>query len=335
MAKAGCNLLKNTVDTSAMALQAIAKIREFRKLLRQIKIIFRDDKPDLVVVVDSFAWNSHVAKAAQKAGIPVLYYIAPQLWGWASWRIKKLKKSADRVACILPFEKKWFADRGLETDYVGHPLFDDPQKIPLPVPRSNQDKDFPTIVLLPGSRMQEINHLWEPMQQVAKNIQSRYPHARFIVNTPNDIIEHALQENIDPYLDIAFRRSGIEATTRHADLTLVASGTATLQVAAQCCPMIVMYYVDPLQWYLLARWLIKTDHIALVNILAQEEIVPEFIPFYRDVEKVSQTALELLKDEKKRFATRKSLAKLIKPLNKPGTAKSVARIIKQMLPKDY
>ena len=333
MAQAGCKLLENTVDTSVMGLHAITHFRHFQKLLRQVKHFFNDTHPDLVVVVDSFAWNSHVAKTAQKAGIPVLYYIAPQLWAWAPWRIKKLKKTADRIACILPFEQEWFSDRGVQSDYVGHPLFDDFQKIPLPTGRGNLDKDFPTIVLLPGSRNQEIKHLWPPMQQVAKVIQKRYPHARFLVNTPNDAIEHALQETRDPYLDVEFRQSGIEAVTRHADLTLVASGTATLQVAAQCCPMIVMYYVHPLQWQLLGRWILNTEHIALVNILAKKEIVPEFIPFYREIDQVAQTALEFLDDENKRFATRKSLQKLIKPLNKPGTAKSVARMIKQMMPR--
>ena len=207
------------------------------------------------------------------------------------------------------------------------------KKSPFRFPGQIRIKTFRQLPFCPVPECRRSITSGSPCSRWLKTIQSRYPHARFIVNTPNDIIEHALQENLDPYLDIAFRRSGIEATTRHADLTLVASGTATLQVAAQCCPMIVMYYVDPLQWYLLARWLIKTDHIALVNILAQEEIVPEFIPFYRDIEKVSQTALELLKDEKKRFATHKALQKLIKPLNKPGTAKSVARIIKQMMPR--
>ena len=333
MANAGCKLLKNTVNTSAMGLHAITKFRYFQNLLKEIKQFFNDTKPDLVVVVDSFAWNSHVAKAAQNLGIPVLYYVAPQLWAWAPWRIKKLKKTADRVACILPFEKQWFSDRGLETDFVGHPLFDDPQKIPLPVVRSNLDKDFPTIVLLPGSRKQEIKHLWQPMQQVAMNIKRLYPTAKFLVNTPNDTIEHALQENRDPWLDIEFRQTGIEATTRYADLTLVASGTATLQVAAQCCPMIVMYYIHPLQWHLLGKWMLNTKYIALVNILAKEEIVPEFIPFYQQIDQVTNTALEFLKNEKKRFATHKALQKLIKPLNKPGTAKSVARIIKQMMPR--
>lgn len=333
MAQAGCNLLENTVDTSVMGLHALTKLRHFQKLLRQVKHFFNDTKPDLLVVVDSFAWNSHVAKAAQKVAIPVLYYVAPQLWAWAPWRIKKLKKTADRVACILPFEKEWFSARGLQTDYVGHPLFDDSRKIPLPIPRSNLDKDFPTIVLLPGSRNQEIKHLWAPMQQIAKNIQKRYPNTKFLVNTPNDTIQHALQENKDPYLDIEFRQTGIEAVTRYADLTLVASGTATLHVAAQCCPMIVMYYVHPLQWHLLVRWLIKMEHYALVNILAQKELVPEFIPFYRQIDQVSATVLEFLKDENKRFAARKALQTLIKPLNRPGTAKSVARMIKQMMPK--
>jgi len=340
MAEAGCNLLENLVDRSAMLTHALRHIWFYFKLLGRIKRYFRETQPDLVVVMDSPAWNFHVAKAAGELGIPVLYYIVPQLWAWGGWRIGKLGRCVDRLACILPFEQQWFIDHGLNADYVGHPLFDDPNPVaPWPSPVQQvlgsveSNEHFPTIAILPGSRNHEIDHLWVPMQKIACVIKKQYPQARFISAVIDESYAEKLRGRTLDELEIDVRRTSVEAVTRHADLAIIASGTATLEAAAQYCPMIVMYSVNPLHWYLARRLLLKTKHISLVNILADKELVPEFVPIFGRLNAVAETALALLGDTCRLEQMRKSLQELIDPIVKPGASENVVRIIKEMLPK--
>jgi lipid-A-disaccharide synthase len=332
MAGEGCQLLENLVERSAMLVHAIGGFWFYYRLLDRIKKHFQEDRPDLVVVVDSPAWNFHVAKAAYKLGIPVLYYIAPQLWAWGGWRIKKLRQWADRVACILPFEQQWFTERGIKAEYVGHPLFDDDRPIEPAEPTPKDELTFPTVALLPGSRNHEIKYLWPSMQQIAVSILDQYPQARFISCAVDESKIESLRQKALSRLNIEIRHTSIEAAVRHADLTLVASGTSTLEVAAQNCPMIVMYHVNPLQWHLLGRWVVKIKYLSLVNILADKELVPEFMPFYRQ-EAVAETALDLLADEQRLMQMRQDLHKLVKPIIQPGAAAKISQIVMQMLPR--
>lgn len=333
MADAGCNLLCDLTNHSAMLGHALGQVGFYFRLLQRVKAWLSENRPELVVVIDSPAWNFHVAKAAKQLGIPVLYYVAPQLWAWGAWRLGKLRKRADRVACILPFEEKWFASRRVPARFVGHPLFDDGPNIPAMSPWSAlESKTFPTIALLPGSRRHEIAHLWGPMQEIARAIQDKYPNARFHTAAASDELADILRAQANPVLGIEIRRTTVEAVTRRADLTLVASGTATLEVAAQNCPMLVMYHVNRWQWHLLGRLLIRTPHICLVNILAGKELVPEFVPFQGQMHKIKATAMDYLENNQKRQDLRLAIRELVAPIIKPGAAVNVVRIIKEMLP---
>jgi len=332
MAGAGCQLLENLVDRSAMLTHAVGQVFFYRKLLKRVKRHFAQNPPDVVVVVDSPAWNFHVALAAKKFGIPVLYYIAPQLWAWGAWRIGKLRSRVDKVACILPFEETWFRERGVEAQYVGHPLFDDEQQIEGPNPWQEIRKEFPTVALLPGSRKHEIQHLWPPMQKIAAKIREKYPHVRFITAASSEANETLLRRELPKSLEVDVRRTSIEAATRHADLALVASGTATLEVAAQNCPMIILYHVPWLQWHLVGRWLVKTRYLSLVNILADRELAPEFMPFGGRVQEVTDKALSLLEDDEQRQEMRIALRRLVEPILKPGAAAQTAKLAKDLLP---
>ncbi|MCP4711780.1 MAG: lipid-A-disaccharide synthase, partial [Planctomycetes bacterium] len=333
MENEGCQLMENLVERSAMLAHAFSQVGFYFKLLRRVKKQFHQDRPDLVVLIDSPAWNFNVAKVAHKMGIPVLYYIAPQLWAWGGWRIKKLRRNVDKVACILPFEQQWFTERGVDAVYVGHPLFDDDQQIEAVEAWQKDSEKFPAVALLPGSRNHELNNLWPTMQQIALSIQDKFPKARFLACAADEEKIETLNINTNKKLSIDVKHTSIEATVRYADLALVASGTTTLEVAAQYCPMIIMYHVHPLQWHLVGKWLIKIKYLSLVNILAQKELVPEFMPFYRQEKQVAQTALGLLSDDKQLKKMREDLKELVEPIIKPGAAAKVAEIVKQMLPR--
>jgi lipid-A-disaccharide synthase len=330
MEEAGCKLLENMVDKSAMLLHVMSKIMAYYRRLNRVKAYLHSEQPDMVVVVDSFAWNIHVAKAASNIGIPVLFYVAPQFWAWAPWRIKKLKKTGGKIACILPFEQQWFQDRGVDAEYVGHPLFQKNDR-GSDSKTSMVDNPFPKIALLPGSRSHEISYLWPAMLEIAQNIKNAHSEARFFAATNDKGMAEELRAKADPLLGVEIRQTSIDTITSNADLTLVASGTATLQVAAQHCPMIVMYHVHPIQWHLLGRWLLNIPHLSLVNILAQRELVPEFMPFYRQTRQVSQTALDLLGNNEKRDTMRSALKDLTDPLKPSKTSHKVVDLIMEML----
>ncbi len=327
MKKAGCNLLKNMVDSSAMLLHVLGKLRFFKQTKREVQTFLESERPDVVVVVDSFAFNSHIAKTAKNLEIPVIYYVAPQLWAWAPWRIGKLKRTATRIACLLPFEQSWFSQRGVQCDYVGHPLFDKPENQIPDNKEADKNANFPTIALLCGSREHERKRLWEPMQTIARQIKSEFPNAKFISTTINQQAADALRNDSDPDLGIEIRQTNIADVTKQADLCLVASGTATLEVAVQHCPMIIMYYVNPIQWHMIGRWLINIPHMSLVNILAGHELMPEYMPFHNQTHKIAEQAIGILKDDQLRDKMRNDLSQLIDPIYQKGASVKAAQII--------
>lgn len=177
MAKAGCELLENTVAKAVMIYKAFSHILRFCILIYRVKRYFKKNKIDLVILCDSPAFNFHVAKAAKKAGIKTLFYVAPQLWAWAPWRIKKLKKSCDKLCCILPFEQDWFSQRGVEAVFVGNPLLDEAGGRISDYTKNygNFEPKNVKIAMMPGSRIAEIESLWKPMQEIANRIKRKYP----------------------------------------------------------------------------------------------------------------------------------------------------------------
>ena len=211
MQKAGCNLLENTVDKAAMAYNAFAQIGQYIKRVRRISTYLQDSNVDLVIVCDSPAFNFHIAKAAKKAGIKTLFYVAPQLWAWAPWRIKKLRKCCDKLACILPFEEQWFTSRGVNTTFVGNPLLDE---ITYDEKKSYRDyNDFDpansTVALMPGSRSAEIKNLWPAMQQIAKKLKQKYPNIKFITPAVSEEKLRTLKQTQIADLDIEYALSDV------------------------------------------------------------------------------------------------------------------------------
>ncbi|MGA2092956.1 MAG: lipid-A-disaccharide synthase [Sedimentisphaerales bacterium] len=307
MAEAGCSLLNEpqaAAGHSAMELNAFAHILYYHRLIRQAGRFFANNKVDLVIVCDSPAFNFHIAKAAKKRGIKTLFYVAPQLWAWAPWRISKLKKFCDKLCCILPFEQDWFTSRGVPAEFVGNPMLDDITQADLKKAKRdyrNFNKTNVKIALVPGSRPAEVGSLWRPMQQIAVNLRKQYPAATFTTVA----VDHATKGALDSTRLMNFRPNyaidAVYQTALDSDFALVASGSATLQVAAAGCPMAIMYQSSPLLWHLLGRWLITTKYLSLVNILAERQqrtdngtsvighpssvirlsVVLEFMPYFR------------------------------------------------------
>ncbi len=182
MAAAGCKLLEDTAGKAVMIYKAFSQVGYYYGLIRRISRFLKSNKVDLVIVCDSPSFNFHIAKAAKKAGIKTLFYVAPQLWAWAGWRIGKLRKYCDKLCCILPFEQNWFRQRGVDAIFVANPLLDDLAS-GLSRYRKNYKSFYPKnlrMAIMPGSRAAEIDSLWEPMQQIALAVKRKYPGARSV-----------------------------------------------------------------------------------------------------------------------------------------------------------
>jgi len=328
MASAGCKLLETTVHRAAMAYNAFKHVLHYYKLIKRISRFLKSSNVDLVIVCDSPALNFHIAKAAAKANIKTLFYVAPQLWVWAGWRIRKLRKYCYKLCCILPFEQDWFSRKGIDTVFVGNPLLDELDGN-LSSPRKSYtdfDPKNATIALMPGSRAAELDSLWPPMQKIAVRLKKKYPGVTFITAA----LDEATKEILKSMQILGFRCryavGSVAQTARNSDLSIVTSGSATLQVAAAGCPMVIMYQSSRILWHLVGRWLLKTKFLSLVNILADKELVPEFMPYFSSIDPIVQSAENLLSDNYKLTQTSGELTKLVEPLAEKNASQQVAEI---------
>jgi lipid-A-disaccharide synthase len=338
MRHAGCNLIEDTASGAVMGAAAFGQVGRYIKLIRKVKKFLQKEKPDLVVVCDSPAFNFHIAKAAKKVRlrrIKTLFYVAPQLWAWGGWRIKKLQKYCDKLCCILPFEQNWFSQRGIDTTFVGNPLLDEvgPDLSANIKDYRNFQPQKTKIVILPGSRAAEIETLWPPMQQIALRLKQKYPSLTINVVAVDEQTLSALKSKRLAVFDCQYSVGDCFEAARKADFAIVASGSATLQVAAAGCPMVIMYQSSKLLWHLAGKYLIKTKYLSLVNILADRQLVPEFMPYFTSIEPVIKTIEQLLEDKKKLTKISGELVRLAEPMAGKNAAEKVGKIVIGMLEK--
>ena len=338
MAEAGCKLLENTVAKAAMIYKAFSQVGRYYRLIRRITRFLKSNKVDLVIVCDSPSFNFHVAKAAKKAGIKTLFYVAPQLWAWAGWRIRKLRKYCDKLCCILPFEQRWFSEKGVDTTFVGNPLLDEWPSHKLPADLQSYRKNYADfdpnnlrLALMPGSRAAEIDSLWQPMQQIALRIKEKYPAAIFTTVAVDAKRKDVLKAAQIAGFDCKYTIGSVSDTAAAADFALVSSGSATLQVAAVGCPMVIMYQTSKILWHLAGRWIVKTKYLSLPNILAGKELVPEFMPYFSSIKPIARSIEQLLEDKDKLAQISNELIKLVEPLAEKKARDEVAKIVVEMV----
>ncbi len=344
MAAAGAHLHRETVGKAAMGWRGALRAVEVYGILRWTRKYFREHPPDLQICVDSPAMNFHFARAARAANIPVLYYVAPQLWGWREGRMKKLRASVDRLACILPFEEAYFRGHGVNATFVGHPLFDQLPRDRRPSDAPRDAAHAPVVGLLPGSRKSEAEHNFSHLLEVARRIRAELPAVSFLVPTTSatDPVVRRLLAEQPSARAMEVGLNAFDQFVPRCDLCLTVSGTATLHVAAFGVPMIVVYRMSPLLWHGLGRWLVNTGTFALVNVLASgvtpsrslgtaHHIVPEVIPWYGSDEPLAKLALQQLRDPAKLAEQRARLAELVASLDRPGASDRVAGMALELM----
>ena len=333
MAEAGCEVLLDMTAQAAMLTGPLLKLRYFHRCIRQLRGHMRELKPDVVVPIDSPALNWHIAKAARKIGSPAMYYVAPQVWAWAPWRVKKLRKLTDAVASILPFEEDYLRPKGVNARFVGHPLFDhlSPRPEPLPDLAAAGASGKWRVAMLPGSRPGEIASLAGSMSGAAEAIRQQWPEAIITFTAADATAADRIRDAIAPaeWPISVGETSDVLAGSHFA---IAASGTVTLQVAHYGVPMVVVYRGSKWGYRLLGRWLIRIPHLSLVNILAGREIAPELMPHFRD-RRLIENALAMLADSERLQQARGDLLAVTAPLeNRPQpTADEVADMVIEQL----
>jgi len=334
MAQAGCSIIVNTTQRAAMTYNAFNHILFFFKAIKKSQKHFAAAKPDLVIVCDSPSFNFHIAKAAKNASVKTLFYVAPQLWAWAEWRIKKLKNlCTGGLAAILPFEPDWFSQHGLDCQFVGNPMLEDINARQI-IPKTYENFSISRtahIALMPGSRQAEIKTLWPAMQDIARRLKARHPNIRFTAVAANRQVENQLRQSEIKTLRCDYAVDAVYDTAKKVDFALVASGSATLQVAAAACPMIIMYQSSKLLWNLVGKRLVKTKYLSLVNILSQKELVPEFMPYFSSVAPIVAACEKYLHSPEKMSNLSVELAELVKPLAGGSASQNVAKMVIEQL----
>lgn len=333
---AGASLIGNFSGLSVTGLIEVARVvprtyATYRRLVDHATAV----RPDVFVAIDFPDFNFVLARAVRKLGVPVVYYISPQLWAWRRGRMKTMRRIADRVLVIFPFEQAIYEAAGVPVQWVGHPLLDVAET---PEPRDTflaqvgLDAHRPVVALLPGSRRNEVRAILPDLARAAGIIRSRLPDVQFIVARAPHLSDDAFEplalidaggSTRQPAMVVEGRADDVLAA---ADIALVASGTVTVQAALHECPMVVVYRLSPLT-YRLGKPFMHVDTYAMANLIAGRRVVPELIQDAFTPQAVADEALRVLTDPAYAARVRSDLRAVKEKLGQPGASARAAEAV--------
>jgi lipid-A-disaccharide synthase len=331
MRAAGVDIVYDIANLGVMGLvEVIRNLPRMFRLRAMLAGVMEREKPDVLVVIDYPDFNMRLAKVAKNQGIPVVSYISPSAWAWRKGRAKDVAQIVKKVAAIFPFEADVYREAGADVTYVGNPLVD--------IVRPSMSKEeayrhfgadplHPVILLLPGSRQQEIEKLLPPMLAAGEKLVEKIPDCRFFLPVASTISRDLLHNIMSGY------RISVQLTTGNtydlmniARLGIAASGTVTLEAALMDLPTVIIYKMAPLT-YFLGKFLIKIPHISLPNIIAGREILPELLQDAANADNITREALAILLDEKIRNRVHCDLAEVRDKLGGCGAVRRAAEVI--------
>jgi lipid-A-disaccharide synthase len=339
---AGVESVVRADDLAIMGIVEVARVLpRFLRAFRQLKAAALARRPDAVILVDWPEFNLRLARALHRSGLRIIYYISPQVWAWRSYRVRQLRRDVDLLLSILPFEKEWFAERGMkEVEFVGHPLagevharFDRAEFCR----RNKLDLKLPIVSLLPGSRRKEIERILPPMLEAAALISVRHPQIQFVVvvapSRSSDEIrkivraQRSLPQPLPSCLHIITDQS--REALAASDAAAVASGTATLEAALLETPMVVVYKESAINWHVLGS-LINVDHYGLVNLVAGERVVTELMQNELTGDRLAMELMSLL-EEDRNIAMQERLNEVAEALGEGGASRRAAeRVVERV-----
>lgn len=326
--------VETLVDSREMAVLGLWEVLKrypfFRRVFRELRAEAERRRPDLAMLVDYPGFNLRFAAELKRLGIPVVYYICPQVWAWHRSRIQRMAELVDRLLVIFPFEVEEFQGTGLRVDYVGHPLVDEATRErsepgdPIPWPGE------PRIALLPGSRTQEIDRIFPVLWQAAGLIQQRVPNAGFLLAAPSAELADYAKELIGCLRGGPSNFDLIIGRTRRvlmdATAAFVKSGTSTIEAALMNCPMCIVYKTSPIT-FAVGRRLVRVPHLGMVNLILGREAFREFIQHNATPEALADGLMPLLFDSLERRAALSALEQVRKALGEGGAADRAARAV--------
>jgi len=333
--KEGMELLYHSHSLSVVGItEALFKLRSVWKAFRGLKESFDREKPDLVILIDFPEFNLRLARIACRKGIPVLYYVSPQVWAWRPKRVKAIARRVKKMVVFFPFEVPLYEKEGVDVEWVGHPLLD------IVKPSLSRETAFQrfgldprrrTLGLLPGSRMQEVERLLPPLLASAQILQKEIPELQFVIPLAPGIPESALSREMKRFPVPAKVVQGLTYDVMNiSELLIAASGTATLEGAILRKPMVIVYKVSSLSYWI-GRAMIHVKHIGLVNLVAGEKIAPELIQEDANPERIAEESLRILKDPVLYRQMTESMGKVRQSLGEPGAVGRAARIVTSLL----
>ncbi len=339
MQAAGARLLADTTHFGIIGVAPLlGGVSHYLDLLSRADRLLASHRPDAAVVIDCPGFHFLLGSRLRARRVPVLWYIPPQVWAWAPWRVGKLARRFSHVACVLPHETAFFEARGVPATYVGHPVVDhlrahEPDEAFLAGFR--RDPGVPLVALLPGSRRQEVRGILRRQLAVARALAQAEPRCTFVCALA--------RETHRPWADEGLRGCGLAVRTvvgkthevqQSADLALAKSGTTTLELLYYGTPMMVFYNVGRVEWGLVGRWIIHPryrDTLSLPNALAGRRVVPESMHDRPVTEEECAEAVALLTDADRRRRMQADLAEVRQALDRPGAADRAAGLVMDLV----
>ena len=283
MAEAGCDLHTDLTALAVMWLfRVLVNLHKFWGLVSRADRYFRHHRPDAVVLIDYPGFNWWIARRAKVHGVPVFYYTPPQIWAWAQWRIKKMRRLVDHVLAALPFEAEWFQEKGCNATFIGHPYFDEVGRLPLDAAFLEQfrRRPGPLVTILPGSRTQEVEKNLAAFLDAAAKVRQQVPEVRFAVSPFREKHAQRVRKMLTERGFEAEVHVGKTPELIHlAECCMAVSGSVSLELLYHTKPTVIQYQITPLEFFV-QKFFRKVKYITLVNLLTTDELFPEDVtPF--------------------------------------------------------